>query len=188
MILSDVEILNAIKRGEIVIDPFNPENLGPCSVDLTLSDVFIVFNKKNSNAILDPKDIESLRQNISIVKTNGKPFTIKPKQFILAYTHEKIAVSKNLAATLEGRSSIARLGIVVHAAGLVNPGTGMIKPKPIILEIFCQNIIPVKLYPGMRIVQILFHRLTSKASIGYDERSKSLFARSNLWFDHTAII
>ncbi len=181
MILSDHEIIEAIKKGEIVIIPFNPDNVGPCSVDLTLADEFVVFKE---GLIFDPMDAKSIEGGISIIKTNGQPFILKPGQFVLARTYEKIAISKKYAATLEGRSSIARLGIVVHAAGLVNPGTGLLKPKPLVLEIFCQNSSPVKLYPGMRIVQIIFHRLSSEVKIGYDERKKSVFVENNLWFAH----
>ena len=181
MILPDHEILEAIKKKEIIIIPFNPENLGPCSVDLTLADEFVIFKE---GLIVDPMNPKSIEQGISIIRTNGKPFILKPGQFVLARTHEKIALSKKYAATLEGRSSIARLGIVVHAAGLVNPGTGLLKPKPLVLEIFCQNNSPVKLYPGMRIVQIIFHRLTSEVKTGYDERKKSVFVQNNLWFAH----
>ena len=74
---------------------------------------------------------------------------------------------------MEGRSSVARLGIVVHAAGLVNPGTGLNKPTRLTLEIYCQLNNPVQLIPGMGIIQILFHELTSSAKTGYDERSSS---------------
>jgi len=178
MILSDRDIFSAIERGEIVIDPFDPRHVGPCSVDLTLSDRFLVFVGGDE---IDPKDPSSIERSVRPVRTNGEPFVIKPKQFVLAMTREKIALSKGLAATLEGKSSIARLGLIVHAAGLVNPGTGLVKPKPLVLEVFCENTAPVKLYPGMKIVQIIFHRLESSAKIGYDERPGALFAKENRW-------
>lgn len=178
MILSDRDILDAINKGEIIIDPFLKENLGPCSIDLTLSDEFLIFGGDN---LIDPKNLDSMQRNTKIVKTGNKPFIIRPKQFVLASIRERIKISTKYAATLEGRSSVARLGIVVHAAGLVNPGTGEVKPKPLILEIFCQNTTPVMLYPGMRIVQILFHKLTSPSSISYDRREKSTFHLDNRW-------
>jgi deoxycytidine triphosphate deaminase len=68
---------------------------------------------------------------------------------------------------------------VVHAAGLVNPGTGLLKPTRLTLEIFCQLNNPVQLIPGMGIMQILFHKLTSKSEIGYDERSSSQYIGLN---------
>jgi len=178
MILPDHEIIEAINRGEIKIVPFNPKNVGPCSVDLTLADEFVIFKQ---GSVIDPLDVESIKKGTTLAKTNNKPLLLKPGQFVLAKTAEKIALSKRYAATLEGRSSIARLGIVVHAAGLVNPGTGLKDPKPLVLEIFCQNSSPVKLYPGMKIVQIIFHKLSSEASIGYDERKKTL-TQSALFF------
>ncbi|HIE23898.1 MAG TPA: dCTP deaminase [Candidatus Korarchaeota archaeon] len=172
MILSDRDILSAMERGEIKIVPFDRSMLGPCSVDLTLSSRFRLFKP---GTIVDPESLDSVDRGAELIDTGGKPFLISPGQFVLGRTREKIAISKSLAAVLEGRSSIARLGVIVHAAGLVNPGSGLKKPVPMILEIFCENTSPVKLYPGMKIVQILFHRLTSPASVGYDERDSSLF-------------
>ena len=172
MILSDRDILSAMERGEIKIIPFDTSMLGPCSVDLTLSSKFRLFKP---GTIVDPRSLESVDKSAELIDTKGEPFLISPGQFVLGCTREKIAISKNLAAVLEGRSSIARLGVIVHAAGLVNPGSGLKEPVPMILEIFCENTSPVKLYPGMKIVQILFHRLTSPASVGYDERKTSLF-------------
>jgi len=178
MILPDHEILEAVRRGDIRIIPFNPDNVGPCSVDLPLADEFVIFK---SGSVIDPMDASSVRRGVEVVRTGGEPFLIRPRQFVLAKTAERVALSKGYAATLEGRSSIARLGIVVHAAGLVNPGTGLREPKPLVLEIFCQNSSPVKLYPGMRIVQIIFHRLSSEARVGYDERRRSIFVRGDVW-------
>ena len=185
MILSDVEIVEAIKRKEIIVEPFVEENVGPCSIDLTLSDEFAVFKE---GKVIDPQKPETLRESIEIVKTNDKPFMLKPKQFVLAMTREKIGVSKNIAATLEGRSSIARLGIVVHAAGLVSPGSGMLYPKPLILEVFSQNVSSVKLYPGMRIVQVIFHRLSQPAATGYDEHPRSTYKVKNVWIKSSALL
>ncbi len=172
MILSDRDILSAIERGEIKIDPFDINMLGPCSVDLTLSSKFRLFRP---GTIVDPMSLESVERGAELIDTKGEPFLISPGQFVLARTREKIAISKRLAAVLEGRSSIARLGVIVHAAGLINPGSGLKKPVPMILEIFCENTSPVKLYPGMRIVQIMFLKLSSPAKVGYDERPSSLF-------------
>lgn len=170
MMLSDKDILKAIEEGEIEVIPFDEENLGPCSIDLTLSDSFRVFEDG------DEVDSRSLaEENAHEVKTGGKPFTIQPHQFVLGKTRERIAISKSLSATLEGRSSIARFGLIVHAAGLVNPGTGLKEPVPQILEIFCQNNTSVKLYPGMKIIQMTFHRLDSPSNVGYDEREDSTF-------------
>ena len=178
MILSREEILESIRKGDILIQPFIKENVGPCSVDLRLADEFVMFK---SGETIDPMEPQSLKKAMKIVKTGGKPLLLEPKQFVLALTIERIGLSRGLAATLEGRSSVARLGIVVHAAGLVSPGSGSITPKPLVLEIFSQNNSPVKLYPGMRIVQIIFHRLSKPTVVGYDEYPKSSYAKRNVW-------
>ena len=171
MMLSDTEILEAIRKGEIIIDPFIEENIGPCSVDLTLSSNFTLFEE---GQLIDSKRLGETFKTQAI-ETKGGGIELKPGQFILAKTVEKIAVSKDIAATLEGRSSIARLGVFVHAAGLVNPGSGLTKPVPMVLEVFSQNSSPVKLYPGMKIVQIIFYKLSTPARQGYDERKASRF-------------
>ncbi|WXG43749.1 MAG: dCTP deaminase [Promethearchaeati archaeon SRVP18_Atabeyarchaeia-1] len=171
--MSDKEILQAMERGELLIEPFSAEEmLGPCSVDLHLLDEFLVFEV---GRIIDPMEDNTSNRVTELINTGGKPFIIAPAQFILASTVERIALSKSIAGTLEGRSSIARLGIIVHAAGLVNAGTGMVKPSRLTLEVSCQNSSSVKLYPGMKIVQIIFHRLGEKAALGYDERKSSRF-------------
>ncbi|MDK2463866.1 MAG: dCTP deaminase [Candidatus Korarchaeota archaeon] len=170
--MSDVEIREALKSGDIRIDPFDPDSLGPCSVDLRLDTLFRVFG---GDGEVDPRRLETVDRGARLVDTGGEPFTLQPGQFVLARTVERIAISKGLAAFLEGRSSVARMGVIVHAAGLVNPGTGMTKPVPVVLEIFNENVVPVRLYPGMRIVQIIFMRLGRPASAGYDERPSSKF-------------
>jgi len=172
LILSDSEILEAIRSGEIRIEPFSPDSLGPCSVDLRLDSRFRVFGE---GAEVDPEDFESVRRSSRLVDTGGGPIRLEPGQFVLGRTIERIAISKSLAAFLEGRSSVARMGVVVHAAGLVNPGSGLKRPVPVVLEIFNENRAPVRLYPGMKIVQIIFVRLSRPASVGYDERPCSKF-------------
>ncbi len=171
MILSDRDLLAEIERGRIIIEPFLRDHLGPCSVDLTLSDEFAIFEPQK---MIDP---ESNREKVhlKIIRTEGKKFRIRAGEFVLASTRERIALSKEFAATLEGLSSLARVGIVVHAAGLVNPGTGLKNPVPLVLEISNRGSSDVLLTPGMRIVQIMFHKLSSPAMVGYDERSSSRF-------------
>jgi dCTP deaminase len=172
MILSYGELKEALKTGEIIVEPLKEEAIGPCSIDLTLSDTFTVFK---TGKLFTPEKRDAVRAHSELVVTDGEPFTLSPGQFILGQTQEKIALSKELAGTLEGRSSVARLGIVVHAAGLVNPGTGLNKPTRLTMEIFCQLNNPVQLVPGMGIIQILFHRLSSPAKVGYDDRSTSQY-------------
>ncbi len=170
--LSDRDIRRAIEAGEITINPFNVDSIGPCSIDLSLDSIFRIYHPG------EPIDVHSdkpLDQGTRLVNTKKDPFMILPGQFILGQTIETISLSSKYAGFLEGRSSIARLGIIVHAAGLVNPGTGRNKPGKLTLEIFCENLSPVLLYPGMRIVQIMFMPLSSESDIGYDQRIGSRY-------------
>ncbi|UCE09190.1 MAG: dCTP deaminase [Candidatus Thorarchaeota archaeon] len=172
MILSDNEILKAIDEGRIFIDPYDSDLVGPCSVDLRLDSVFRVYD---SGPTVDFRSKGALDQSTRIVDTGGAPFEIRPGQFILGQTIENLSVSSDLAGILEGKSSVARLGIIVHAAGLVNPGTGTVKPGKLTLEVYCMNVNPVFLYPGMQIVQIMFMPLTGPARVSYDKRESSRY-------------
>lgn len=165
-ILSKDDIYKAIAIGEISIDPYDPNLVGPCSVDLHLSSKFSMFR---TGIIVNPGS----HNHTESIDTNGEPFFLSPGHFILASTKEKISLSKKYAATLEGRSYVARMGVVVHAAGLVNPGTGIEHPTTLTLEI--HSSMPVYLHPGMGIVQIIFHELKTEAVIGYDERKGSKY-------------
>ena len=174
MILSDREIRTRIESGDIKISPMDPSKIGPCSVDLTLSSKFQIF--KGYGRYFDAgnkKQIESMTEMIEVDQEEG--FLLMPGQFVLASTQEKISISPKLAATLEGKSSVARMGIIVHAAGLVNPGTGTSKPTQLTLEIYCMSGNSVRLPPGMEIIQIIFHELTSEASVTYDQRKTSSY-------------
>lgn len=170
--LSDEDIREAIRNNEITIDPFDEQAIGPCSIDLKLDSTFRIYNP---GPPVDIKSDEPLDRGTDLVNTNGEPFMILPGQFILGQTLERISLSSGYAALLEGLSSVARLGIIVHAAGLVNPGTGTKEPGKLTLEIYCENLSPVLLYPGMRIVQIMFVPLSKPAKTGYDERESSKY-------------
>ncbi len=170
--LSDRDILDAMKNGTIAIEPFERDALGPCSVDLTLDSFFRVYH---GGSVVDIKAEGPLDDHTELVDTGDEPFVIQPRQFILGQTRERIRISEAYAALLEGRSTIARLGIIVHAAGLVNPGTGTKEKTKLTLEIFCENASPVKLYPGMKIIQMMFVRLSSPAETRYDTRPGSKY-------------
>ncbi|WP_455142988.1 dCTP deaminase [Candidatus Hodarchaeum mangrovi] len=176
MILSNQDIITAIKEKEISINPFDENAIGPCSVDLKLGNTFLVFRH---GRMFRPNDRTAIHKNTEIIRVDDEPFVLSPNQFVLASTLEKISISKKYAATLEGKSSIARLGIVVQAAGLVNPGTGLNDPTTLTLEIAHQANSPVELIPGMPIIQIIYHRLSSPATVGYDDRPKSRYIGLN---------
>jgi len=171
-ILSSRDILQEVQEGRILIDPFKEEMVGPCSVDLHLSSIFTIFR---AGKILSQNNIAQLIAATQEIDTGKEDFTLSAGQFVLAQTEEKIAIPTNIAATLEGKSSNARLGIIVHAAGLVNPGTGLKKPTRLTLEIYGMQNNTVALQPGMPIIQIIFHRLTSPAIVGYDDRPGSKY-------------
>jgi dCTP deaminase len=173
MILSYQDILAAIESREIIISPYDKSAVGPCSIDLKLGDTFLVFHH---GRLFRPNDREAILRNSEVFTIDkDEAFLLSPNQFVLASTLEKISISKKYAATLEGKSSIARLGIVVQAAGLVNPGTGLKDPTTLTLEIAHQANSPVELAPGMPIIQIIFHQLTSESSVGYDDRETSSY-------------
>lgn len=173
MILPDHEIKELIRKGEILIEPFEETSVGPCSVDLHLDSVFSMF--KMGIAVDTKKRETAIEKNVETVDMEEGHFIIAPNQFVLAKTIESISIPKYLVATLEGLSSVARVGIMVHAAGLVNPGTGLKTPSTLTLEISCHNSSPVILYPKMKIIQIIFHQLNSPAKLGYDERPDSRY-------------
>jgi len=167
MILSGEQIREYIRQGRILIEPFDERLIGPSQVDLRLGSKFRIFRATN---LVDPSDRNSVEKNTELVDTKGKPFVIQPGQLILGVTLEKVAVPNDLVASIEGRSSIARMGVFIHiSSGHVNPGSGSRGPIPVTLEILNMNPAPVKLYPGMRICQLLFYTMDRAVSKGYDE-------------------
>ncbi|MBD3158261.1 MAG: dCTP deaminase [Candidatus Lokiarchaeota archaeon] len=171
-LLSDRDLKKVIESKIVRIEPYDPDSVGPCSIDLRLDSVFRTFNPGTPVDIKKPHEAAEYTR---LVNTEGDPFMILPGQFVLAQTQERIAISSDYAGLLEGRSSVARLGIIVHAAGLVNPGTGMEEMTKLTLEVYCFNLSPVLLYPGMRIVQLMLVPLSSAAAVGYDERASSRY-------------
>ncbi|GAG88712.1 unnamed protein product, partial [marine sediment metagenome] len=168
-----VDVVKRINSLEERLSNYSHMGISTAGVIFFSSSVVIMEGIQGN--VFRPNDTEKIIKNSEVVHTEGEPFLLSPNQFVLAQTSEKITISKNLAATLEGKSSVARLGIVVHAAGLVNPGTGLKSPTTLTLEISQQANSPVELVPGMPIIQIIFHQLSSEATIGYDEREKSKY-------------
>jgi len=153
MILSDKDILEYLKKGFIEITPFREKNLQPASYDLTLGYHFITFESKNEH-IIDIKSKESLKRiKKEIYLKNENDFIIiKPKSFVLATTIETIYINEKISAFLSGRSSIGRLGLFIENAGWIDSGF----KGQITLELFNANDFPIKLYPNVRICQIIF--------------------------------
>ena len=167
MILSGDRIREYIRQGKILIEPFDDQLIGPSQIDLRLGSKFRIFK---ATSLVDPYDRRSIEENTELIDTKGEPFILQPGQLVLGITLEKIAVPNDLVASIEGRSSIARMGVFIHiSSGHVNPGSGSKGPIPVTLEILNMNPSPVKLYPGMRICQLLFYVMERAASKGYDE-------------------
>ncbi len=165
MLLSKNHILEEIKQGNIIIKPFEKKYLGVDTIDLRLSENVLI--SKNIGETIDPKNPTNYWVKKKIGKTG---IILTPGTFLLGSTKERIGLGKGIAAFIEGRSSIGRLGIMVHVtAGLAHAGFGFKKPSTITLEIYSVNPNPVKLYANMRIAQLAFMRLSEKVKKGYDE-------------------
>ncbi len=175
VILSDRDIKAALEQGRITVDTSNPEmfqHVHASSMDLRLGNVFKVY-EHSRYALLDPKNPETFAKNMRVITVaDGDPFIVQPGEFILGVTQESLSLCNDLVARVEGRSSLGRLGIIVHStAGFVDPGFS----GTITLEISNLNRLPVALYPGMRICQIAFEQMSSPADTPYDKKPHSKY-------------
>lgn len=164
-ILSDKTIKEYLKEGKIVIDPLKDEQqIQPSSVDMRLGDEFKVF-KVIRKPYIDPKDKEDIAEYMeSSTVPEGEAFIIHPNEFALATTQEYVKVPDDLVARVEGRSSMGRLGVTMHVtAGYVDPGF----EGRITLEISNIGAMPVALYPGQRVCQLVFETMTTPAELPY---------------------
>ncbi|WP_299525276.1 dCTP deaminase [uncultured Methanobrevibacter sp.] len=164
-ILSDKTIKEYLKEGKIVIDSLKDEQqIQPSSVDMRLGDEFKVF-KVIRKPYIDPKDEEDIADYMESSKVpEGEAFIIHPNEFALATTQEYVKVPDNLVARVEGRSSMGRLGVTMHVtAGYVDPGF----EGRITLEISNIGAMPVALYPGQRVCQLVFETMTTPAELPY---------------------
>lgn len=175
MILSDRDIKKALTSGKIKITP-KPDlatQLGSCTLDLRLGHVYRVFNHSKTPFIdpQNPKTLDSVTTEIRV--SDGEAFTLHPGEFILAMTQEYIEMPDDLTGQLEGRSSIGRLGVVVHSTA-ANIDAGF--RGNITLELANMGRIPVMLYPGMRICAVSFAQLTSPAAVPYYKKKSAKYA------------
>lgn len=164
-ILSDKTIKEYLEEGKIVIDPLKDEQqIQPSSVDMRLGDEFKVF-KVIRKPYIDPKDEEDIAEYMeSSTVPEGEAFIIHPNEFALATTQEYYKVPDDLVARVEGRSSMGRLGVTMHVtAGYVDPGF----EGRITLEISNIGAMPVALYPGQRVCQLVFETMTTPAELPY---------------------
>ena len=161
-VLSDRDIRAALEAGRIRIDPYDADCLQPSSVDLHLDREFRVF-RNNRYAYIDVREPQpDLTEMISIA--DGDPFILHPGEFVLGQTLEWVELPDDLVARLEGKSSLGRLGLLIHStAGYVDPGW----EGTLTLELSNVANLPITLYYGMRIGQISFLRLTSPVERPY---------------------
>ena len=162
MLLSDRDILAEIDAGRIALDPWDPQMLQPSSIDVRLDRFFRVFENHRYPHIDPAVDQSDLTR---VVEAQGEePFILHPGEFVLGSTFEVVTLPDDLAARVEGKSSLGRLGLLTHAtAGFVDPGFS----GHVTLELANVATLPIKLYPGMKIGQLCFFRLTSPAEHPY---------------------
>ena len=170
MVLSDVDIKKALDIGRIKISP-KPnlkEQLGSCSIDLRLGNTFRVFEHSKKPYIDPAKKDYSNEITSEIILKEGEQFIMQPGDFVLAVTFEKVSIPDNLMGRLEGRSSLGRLGIVVHStASIFDPGWD----GKCVLELGNLGRMAVALTVGMRICAMTFEELSSSAKVPYSKKS-----------------
>ncbi len=164
--LSNRDIRRRMKDGDLVIDPLPPDTaFGGASVDLTLSSNVRVVNPSRCAYIDyariqdDPDYLTSITDAVDL--TGGQPLILHPGRVVICSTVERLKVPADICAELHGRSSLARLGVLPHTAGKVDPGWD----GTLTLEVSNLGEIPVALYPGEAVCQVVFHELSSPADL-----------------------
>jgi dCTP deaminase len=162
MILSDRSLRAALDEGRIAVEPLAPGALQPSSIDLRLDAVFRVFRNYSAGYL----DLAALPDDLTeVVEVPwGAAFMLHPGEFVLGSTIEQVRVGDDLVARLEGKSSMGRLGLLIHStAGFIDPGFA----GHVTLELSNVAQLPITLYPGMRIGQISFLEMTTPAERPY---------------------
>lgn len=162
-VLSDRTIKQEIAAGRLGIEPLDEAAIQPASVDLRLDRQFRIFRATTRPFVDVRVPVDDLTELVT-VRRKGEPFIIQPGTFCLGSTVETVTLPDDLVARIDGKSSLGRLGLLVHAtAGYVDPGwTGKLT-----LELSNQSQMPIALYYGMRIAQISFLRLTTPVERPY---------------------
>ncbi len=161
-VLSDATIMALVQAGRITIDPWDPGLVQPASVDLRLGDSFRVFHNHRTAAI----DLRELPANLTeeVVVPEGESFVIHPGEFCLGRTLEWVELPDDIVARIEGKSSLGRLGLIVHAtAGFCDPGWR----GTLTLELNNLTRVPIILHPGLQIAQLSFMSLDRPAQRPY---------------------
>ncbi|MBM9462414.1 dCTP deaminase [Aeromicrobium sp. YIM 150415] len=162
MLLSDRDIMAQIDGGRVALDPFEPTMIQPSSIDVRLDRLFRVFDNHKYPHIDPAADQSDLTRPVEVEGEDA--FVLHPGEFVLGSTYEYVTLPDDIAARLEGKSSLGRLGLLTHStAGFIDPGFG----GHITLELANVATLPIKLYPGMKIGQLCFFQLSSAAEHPY---------------------
>lgn len=162
MLLSDRDIRAELGSGRVVLDPLDAEMVQPSSVDVRIDRYFRLFDN-HKYPVIDPAlDQPELTRLVEVGA--GEPFILHPGEFVLASSYEVVTLPDDIAARLEGKSSLGRLGLLTHStAGFIDPGFS----GHVTLELSNMATLPIQLWPGMKIGQLCFFRLSSPAEFPY---------------------
>lgn len=167
MILSDRSIKEAIEAKRIIIDPLDMSCIQPSSIDVKVSNLFRVFRNHTAGTIDVKRDLSDLTELVEI-ESNGV-FMLHPGEFVLGSTLERIAIANDLVARVEGKSSLGRLGLLIHStAGFIDAGFD----GHITLELSNVANLPITIYPAMKIGQVSFMTMTTPADKPYGSGAK----------------
>jgi dCTP deaminase len=162
MLLSDRDLIDELKAGSLLLEPFDPTLVQPSSIDVRLDRFFRVFNNHLYTHIDPAQQQDDLTAMVEVA--DGQPFVLHPGEFVLASTLEIITLGDQLAGRLEGKSSLGRLGLLTHStAGFIDPGFS----GHVTLELSNVANLPIMLWPGMKIGQLCIFRLSSPAEHPY---------------------
>jgi dCTP deaminase len=162
MLLSDRDLIDELKAGQLQLEPFDPALVQPSSIDVRLDRFFRVFNNHLYTHIDPAEQQDDLTAMVEVA--DGQPFVLHPGEFVLASTLEVITLGDQLAGRLEGKSSLGRLGLLTHStAGFIDPGFS----GHVTLELSNVANLPIRLWPGMKIGQLCIFRLSSPAEHPY---------------------
>ncbi|ROR72685.1 dCTP deaminase [Bogoriella caseilytica] len=162
MLLSDRDIRTEIDAGRVRLDPYEPANIQPASLDVRVDRYFRLFDNHRYPAIDPAEEQPDLTRLVDAGP--DEPLILHPGEFVLGATYEQVTLPDDVAARLEGKSSLGRLGLLTHStAGFIDPGfTGHVT-----LELSNTATMPIKLWPGMKIGQLCFFRLSSPSERPY---------------------
>lgn len=162
MLLSDRDIRAEIEAGRVALEPYADEMIQPSSVDVRMDRFFRVFENHRYPHIDPAQEQPGLTREVA--PEPGEPFILHPGEFVLASTYEVVTLPDDVAARLEGKSSLGRLGLLTHStAGFIDPGFS----GHVTLELSNVATLPIKLWSGMKIGQLCFFRLSSPSEFPY---------------------